>query len=57
MKSILLDANVVIELHSFEIWYKFISVNKVHVPSSIVRDRRGINEPGEAHCAFPKKGE
>jgi hypothetical protein len=54
---LLLDANVIIKLHELKIWDKFISVNKVHVPSSIVRDRRGINEPGEAHCAFLEKGE
>lgn len=57
MNSLLLDANVIIKLHELKIWDKFISVNKVHLPSSIIRDRRGINEPGEAHCAFPKKGE
>jgi hypothetical protein len=57
LNSLLLDANVIIKLHELKIWDKFFSVNKVHVPSSIIRDRRGINEPGEAHCAFLEKGE
>jgi hypothetical protein len=57
LNSLLLDANVIIKLHELKIWDKFYSVNKIHVASSIVRDRRGINEPGEAHCAFLEKGE
>lgn len=49
LKSILLDANVVIELHSFEIWYKFIAKYKIYLSSIVIRT--------EAQYYYDKNGE
>ncbi len=47
MNSLLLDADIVIELHRMGIWHKFIACNQVTLPSSVFE---------EAHCYRNKKG-
>lgn len=38
LKLLILDANVVIHLHEFGIWAKFIGVCDVHLPGTVVEE-------------------